>query len=146
MYHFSWVICYPCSSIIKYSKEPRISLWGTPALTFAQGKCWPINTTLCFLQLKKSFLKVFSSPISSFVVTWKESHQAKLYQTLSFVTIIKSWKNLVCNWYQLVGTRINWFNQLFVSNKEKRNWTIIFYTLFITFMKCRINICLLPFE
>ena len=31
------------------------------ALISAHDKCWPFNTTLCFLQLKKPFIKVISS-------------------------------------------------------------------------------------
>ena len=46
---------------IKNSKGPRIDPSGTPALTSAHDECWPFNTTLCFIQLKKYFIKVIRS-------------------------------------------------------------------------------------
>ena len=41
---------------IKNNKGPRIDPCEKPALTSAYDKCWPFNTTLCFLQLKKSVI------------------------------------------------------------------------------------------
>ena len=43
-------------TIVKMS-EP----WGTPALTSVHYECWPFNTTLCFLQHQKKFIRVTSS-------------------------------------------------------------------------------------
>ena len=47
---------------IKNIKGQRADPWGMPAFKYAYDECWPFNTTLSFLQRKKSFIKVISSP------------------------------------------------------------------------------------
>ena len=47
---------------IKNIKGQRADPWGMPAFKYAYDECWPFNTTLSFLQRKKPFIKVISSP------------------------------------------------------------------------------------
>ena len=49
-------------------------------MTSAHDECWPFNTTLCFLQLKKSFIRVISSPDIPFCCNLKSKPSC---QTLS---------------------------------------------------------------
>ena len=51
-----------------------------PDLTSAHDEWWPFNTSLCFLHLKKNFIKVISSPNIRFCCNLKSK---PLCQTLS---------------------------------------------------------------
>ena len=45
---------------IKKIKSPKIEPCGTPAVISIQLELWPLNTTLCFLLLRKS-IKIFNN-------------------------------------------------------------------------------------
>ena len=53
---------------IKKNSGPSIELCGTPALTLAHVETCPFKTTLCFLFLKKSHIKLKARQICHFVL------------------------------------------------------------------------------
>ena len=77
--------------------------WPSGNARYPHDKCWLFNTTLCFLQLKKSFIKVISSPNIRFSCNSKSKPSC---QTLSNALDI-SRKTPLTSWPSSYAERIS---------------------------------------